>query len=121
MRSIPVSSSASLLGLRGVRSAGAANFIPINTQSWGQDIYIEGAAPRPAGDSHLAGHRSVSLDYFRTIGIRRLRGREFAGQDRAIAGERHQREDGAHLLAERGPDWQAIQDRRPLEPVDLPS
>jgi putative ABC transport system permease protein len=70
-----------IAGLREVRSAGAANFIPINTQSWGQDIYIEGAAPRPAGDFIWVGHRSVSLDYFRAIGIRRLRGREFAGQD----------------------------------------
>ena len=67
--------------LPGVRSTGAANFIPINTQSWGQDIYIEGGAPRPAGDFIWVGHRSVSLGYFRAIGIRLLRGREFVGED----------------------------------------
>jgi putative ABC transport system permease protein len=67
--------------LPGVRSTGAANFIPINTQSWGQDIYIEGGAPRSAGDFIWVGHRSVSLGYFRAIGIRLLRGREFVGED----------------------------------------
>lgn len=70
-----------LAALPGVRSVGAANFVPINTQSWGQDVYIEGGAPRPTGDFIWAGHRSVSVDYFHAIGIRLLRGREFTGQD----------------------------------------
>ena len=70
-----------IAALPGVRTAAAANFIPINTESWGQDIYIEHGTFRPAGDFIWVGHRSVSLDYFRAIGIHLLRGREFAGQD----------------------------------------
>lgn len=67
--------------LPGVHAAAAANFIPVNTLNWGQDVYAEGAAPRPAGDFIWAGHRSVSLGYFSAIGIRLLRGRGFAEQD----------------------------------------
>lgn len=71
--------------LPGVRSVGAANFIPINTQSWGQDIYTENGAPRAPGDFIWVGHRSVSLGYFRTIGMRLLQGREFGDQDTRVS------------------------------------
>ncbi len=74
-----------LAALPGVHAAGAANFIPINAQNWGQDIDVEGAPPHPPGDFIWVGHRSVSLGYFRAIGIRRLRGRDFAAAD---AGQR---------------------------------
>ena len=67
--------------LPGVRVAGAANLIPINEQSWGQDIYIEGRPPRAPGDIIWAQHRSVSLDYFRAMGIPLLQGRHFIEQD----------------------------------------
>ncbi len=71
-----------IAALPGVRVAGAASLIPINEQSWGQDIYIEGRPPRPPGDLIWAQHRSVSLDYFRAMGISLLQGRHFIEQDR---------------------------------------
>jgi putative ABC transport system permease protein len=67
--------------LPGVRAAGAANFIPINEDSWGQDVCIEGRPPRAPGDYIWAGHRSVSLDYFRAMGISLLQGRRFVDRD----------------------------------------
>jgi predicted permease len=70
-----------IAALPGVRAAGAANFIPINEQSWGQDVSIEGRPPRAPGDFIWAAHRSVSLDYFRAMGIRLLQGRRFMEQD----------------------------------------
>ena len=104
--------------LPGVRSVGAANFIPINTQSWGQDIYIENGAPRAPGDFIWAGHRSVSLGYFRTIGMRLLQGREFGDQD--------PRESVSMINARmartfwgRKPDWQTLQDRGTFGSMDL--
>ena len=70
-----------IAALPGVRAAGIANFIPINKQGWGQDIYIEGGPPRAPGDLLWAQHRSVSLDYFRAMGIGLLRGRQFQPRD----------------------------------------
>lgn len=70
-----------IAALPGVRAAGAANFIPINEDSWGQDVSIEGRPPRAPGDYIWAAHRSVSLDYFRAMGISLLRGRRFVEQD----------------------------------------
>ncbi len=70
-----------IAALPGVRAAGAANFIPINEDSWGQDVCIEGRPPRAPGGYIWAAHRSVSLDYFRAMGISLLQGRRFVERD----------------------------------------
>jgi predicted permease len=64
-----------------VRVAGAINFRPLYGPAWGQDITIEGRPPRPRGDYIWAGHRSVSLGYFRAMGIPLLKGRSFVATD----------------------------------------
>jgi len=65
-----------------VRAAGAINFKPLyGGPAWGQDITIEGRPPRAPNDSIYAGHRSVSLGYFRAMGIPLLKGRSFMATD----------------------------------------
>ncbi len=70
-----------------VRAAGAINFRPLYGPAWGQDITIEGRPPLPRGNYIWAGHRSVSLGYFRAMGIPLLKGRSFAAtdQDKSVA------------------------------------
>jgi putative ABC transport system permease protein len=65
-----------------VRAAGAINFKPLyGGPAWGQDITIEGRPPRAPNDFIYAGHRSVSLGYFRAMGIPVLKGRSFVATD----------------------------------------
>jgi len=68
--------------LPGVEQAGAINFLPL-TGFWGDVSFsIEGRpAPRP-DEASSADNRVVTERYFRTIGIRLLRGREFDERDR---------------------------------------
>jgi predicted permease len=68
--------------LPGVEQAGATNFLPL-TGFWGTATFsIEGRpAPRPS-EEPSADNRVVTERYFRTMGIRLLRGREFDERDR---------------------------------------
>jgi len=68
--------------LPGVEQAGAINFLPL-TGFWGDVSFsIEGRpAPRP-DEASSADNRVVTERYFRTVGIRLLRGREFDERDR---------------------------------------
>src|SRR5262245_55487160 len=68
--------------LPGVEQAGATNFLPL-TGFWGNVSFsIEGRpAPRP-NEEPSADNRVVTERYFRTMGIRLLRGREFDERDR---------------------------------------
>ncbi len=71
-----------LSALPQVRAAGAINFKPLyGGPAWGQDITVEGRPPRPRGDYIWAGHRSVTLGYFRAMGIPLLKGRSFVATD----------------------------------------
>jgi putative ABC transport system permease protein len=71
-----------LSALPQVRAAGAINFKPLyGSPAWGQDITIEGRPPRAPNDFIWAGHRSVSLGYFRAMGIPLLKGRSFVATD----------------------------------------
>jgi putative ABC transport system permease protein len=71
-----------LSALPRVRAAGAINFKPLyGAPAWGQDITIEGRPPRAPNDFIYAGHRSVSLGYFRAMGIPVLKGRSFVATD----------------------------------------
>ena len=80
-----------LSALPQVRAAGAINFKPLyGGPAWGQDITIEGRPPRAPNDFIYAGHRSVSLGYFRAMGIPLLKGRSFVATDEDKESRRHQ-------------------------------
>jgi putative ABC transport system permease protein len=71
-----------LSALPQVRAAGTINFKPLyGGPTWGQDITIEGRPLRAPNDFIYAGHRSVSLGYFRAMGIPVLKGRSFVATD----------------------------------------
>ena len=71
-----------LSALPRVRVAGAINFKPLyGAPAWGQDISIEGRPPRAPNDFIYAGHRSVTVGYFRAMGIPLLKGRTFVATD----------------------------------------
>ncbi len=60
------------------RAAGAINYKPLyGGPTWNQDITIEGRPPLPRGVYIYEAHRSVSLGYFRAMGIPLLQGRSF--------------------------------------------
>jgi putative ABC transport system permease protein len=71
-----------LSALPRVRAAGVIDFKPLyGGPTWGQDITIEGRPPRAPNDYIYAGHRSVSVGYFRVMGIPLLKGRTFVATD----------------------------------------
>ena len=68
----------------GVRSAGLVTALPI-TGGASTDFVIEGRPLPPANDEPSADIRSVDSNYFRTMGIPLLAGREFTEADNAAA------------------------------------
>ncbi len=69
--------------LPGVQSAAAANFLPL-TGFWGTtDFAIEGRPERKGDVKPFADNRRVTPDYFSTMGISLVRGREFTDSDRS--------------------------------------
>ena len=67
--------------LPGVQSAGAINFLPL-TGFWGTSTFTIEGQPIPApGDEPEADNRVITENYFRTMGMRLLKGRTFTGQD----------------------------------------
>jgi predicted permease len=66
--------------LPGVAAAGIVNWLPLGNQHLNGDFAIEGAAQNPRFNVDKT---VTSPDYFRAMGIRLLRGREFNPQDRA--------------------------------------
>jgi putative ABC transport system permease protein len=67
--------------LPGITAAGVVNILPLSGRQWGQNITIEGRSPRAPGDFIFANHRAVSLNYFRAMGVRQLKGRPFTAHD----------------------------------------
>jgi predicted permease len=65
-------------GFPGVQSAATTSLLPMASGSRGYGILIDGQGDKPAG---MTGFRSVSADYFNTMGITLLRGRAFTDQD----------------------------------------
>ena len=66
-----------------VESATLARFIPLSSQSDQRSIVIERAgAPAPDDRRSRVYYNVIDLDYFRTMGIPVLRGRDFAVTDR---------------------------------------
>lgn len=71
-------------GIPGVRSAGLVTALPI-TGGADTDFSIEGRPLPPANDEPSADIRSADPDYFRTMGIPLLAGREFTAADTATS------------------------------------
>ena len=69
--------------LPGVRSAGMVSVLPLNPGEDRASFFIDGRPPLPPGQYHVADYRTVSPDYFRTMGIPLQRGRNFGAQDQA--------------------------------------
>ena len=68
-------------GARSVRRRSVASNLPMTGQDWGQNLTVEGRPFRDDKDYVWACHRVASLDYFRTIGMRLLKGRLFSAGD----------------------------------------
>ena len=73
---------AQVAALPGVRSAGIASLLPLNPGEQRTTFAIEGRPPLQDGQYLTADYRTVSPDYFRTVGIPLQRGRYFTGQDK---------------------------------------
>jgi predicted permease len=71
-----------LAAIPGVQAAAHAEFAPFSDMHWGNGIKAPGT--RNASDKYAPGsENSVSANYFRTMGIPLLAGREFTGNDTA--------------------------------------
>jgi putative ABC transport system permease protein len=69
-----------IASLPGVRSVGATSHLPLSGQDSRTGIFIEGREPTP--DAPTRAHlRAVTLDYFRTMGMRVIEGRNFTAAD----------------------------------------
>lgn len=67
--------------LPGVQSVGAVTALPLSTADERTDFYIKGQPPPPVGQAPLLHQRVISANYFQTMGVKVLKGREFAKQD----------------------------------------
>jgi putative ABC transport system permease protein len=72
-----------LASVPGIDSAGAVNWIPMGASLIRGDLHLEGGRDLPPG--FLADKPVVSPGYFRAMGIRLLKGREFTIHDTASA------------------------------------
>src|SRR5262245_37749020 len=79
-----------LLALPGVESASSTSFLP-GSDAWNStEFQIEGRpAPPPPGQERVSAYQRVGADYFRTVRIPIIKGREFSADD----------VDGAPLVA----------------------
>jgi predicted permease len=84
---LPVSGAlANIRGVAGVQSAASSSTLPIETWSVAPSVQIEGQSTELSlNHNDVIADRIVSPDYFRTLGIRFLSGREFLASDSADA------------------------------------
>jgi putative ABC transport system permease protein len=71
--------------LPGVVSAATGNNVPFDENEWDSDFHLTGTPVYPPGQEPEAEYNSVTPDYFKTVGIPLLRGREFNRSD--VAGQ----------------------------------
>lgn len=68
--------------LPGVEAAAAVSHLPLGGSNSSNSFLIEGIPDPPAGQEFIGRYRSCTPDYFRTMGITVLKGREFTDQDK---------------------------------------
>jgi predicted permease len=66
----------------GVASAGVVNHLPLARNNINGGFYIQGRPPFPPGEEPITELMLASPDYFRTLGVRLLKGRLLADTDR---------------------------------------
>ena len=66
--------------LPGVRAAAVSSITPVSGSYWNEEIAVDGYSAKTAEDG-LIWMNEVTDDYFRTLGIRRLHGRDFNATD----------------------------------------
>jgi len=71
--------------LAGVQSAGATTALPLTLSVSGSDFRIEGRPEPEAGKEMIINTSSISPDYFKTLGISILKGRDFSDRDNSDA------------------------------------
>jgi putative ABC transport system permease protein len=74
-----------LQSLPGIKSAGATTGLPLTLSLSGSDFRIEGRPEPEAGKEMIIYTRSVSPDYFGTLGISLIKGRDFSERDKSDA------------------------------------
>ncbi len=67
--------------LPGVESASTINHLPLAGDTWRWDFHVEGRPAAPAGQYPNTLYRVTRSDYFSTMGIALLAGRDFTPQD----------------------------------------
>jgi putative ABC transport system permease protein len=74
-----------LHSLPGVHSAAATTALPLTLSISGSDFRIEGRPEPQEGQEMIVNTSGVSPDYFRTLGVQILKGREFSDRDTSDA------------------------------------
>ena len=70
----------------GVQSAAIVNFIPLAGSNASDAFLVEGLPEPPPGQDYVGRYRVCTPDYFQTMGIAILRGRDFTASDKADTG-----------------------------------
>ena len=65
----------------GVQSAGTNSGLPLAGSNWGRSLTVEGFPVLSVGEAPMINHCVISPDYFRTMGIPILKGRDFDERD----------------------------------------
>ena len=66
----------------GVQSAATNSGLPLSGNNWGRSLTVEGFPVLSVGEAPVINHCVVSPDYFKTMGIPILKGRDFDERDR---------------------------------------
>jgi putative ABC transport system permease protein len=69
----------------GVSSAAFTNSLPLAGSSWNSIFLVEGQPTPERSKMASSAFTPISVDYFKTIGVRLIKGRAFADADRAAA------------------------------------
>ena len=67
--------------LPGVSSASLSDYLPLGTSRTVHDVHIDGVNPPPGQDSIAVQEASVAPDFFNTMGVPILNGRDFSTED----------------------------------------